>query len=84
MHYKINLKERFENRKTKLAKEGYKTINEWTEIVLKNEYSLEDENFIINSKLTAINNKEITIALNRSYLVLIDKIRRLKISENRL
>ena len=83
MHYKINLKERFENKSTKLIKEGYKDINEWTEIVLKNGYSQEDENFIINSKVTGLTEKETASALNRSYWGVVAKIRRLKI-ENKL
>lgn len=75
MNYKINLKERFENKRTELLKEGYRNINERTEIVLKNEYSLEDENFIINSKRTGVTDKEITSALNRSYWGVVDKVR---------
>lgn len=79
MHYKIDLKERFENKRTKLIEKGYKNINEWTEIPLKNGYFQEDENFIINSKLTGVTDKEIASALNRSYWGVVDKIRRLKI-----
>lgn len=40
-----------------LLKEGYKSINDWTETVLKNAYSQEDENFIINSKRTGVADK---------------------------
>ncbi|UZW16011.1 hypothetical protein OSC52_09400 [Clostridium pasteurianum] len=79
MHYKIKLKERFESKRTKLLKYGYKNINDWAETVLKNGYSQEDENFIINSKLTGLTDKEIASALNRSYWGVVDKIRRLKI-----
>ena len=79
MHYKIKLKERFESKRTKLLKDGYKNINDWAETVLKNGYSQEDENFIINLKLTGVTDKEISSALNRSYWGVVDKIRRLKI-----
>ncbi|MBV4416526.1 hypothetical protein [Clostridium tyrobutyricum] len=83
MHYKIRLKERFENKRLELIDEGYKNINSWSENIIENNYSKEEENFIIKSKQLGTTDKKIASLLGKSYWGIVDKIRRLKL-ENRI
>ncbi|WP_052246065.1 hypothetical protein [Clostridium tyrobutyricum] len=83
MHYKIRLKERFKNKRLELIDEGYKNINSWSENITENNYSKEEENFIIKSKQLGTTDKKIASLLGRSYWGIVDKIRRLKL-ENRI
>ncbi|WP_152607432.1 hypothetical protein [Clostridium tyrobutyricum] len=79
MHYKISLKERFENKRLELTDKGYKNINSWSENIIENNYSKEEENFIIKSKQLATTDKKLASLLGRSYWGIVDKIRRLKL-----
>ncbi|MBV4450433.1 hypothetical protein KM792_12320 [Clostridium tyrobutyricum] len=79
MHYKIKLKERFENKRLELTDKGYKNINSWSENITENNYSKDEENFIIKSKQIGNTDKEIAAILNRSYWGIVDKVRRLKV-----
>ncbi|PRR79625.1 endonuclease [Clostridium luticellarii] len=79
MHYKIKLKERFEDKRLKLINEGYKNINKWCENITENKYSKEEENFIIKSKQAGASSKKIADFLGRSYWGILDKLKRLKL-----
>ena len=83
MHYKIKLKERFENKRLELTDKGYKNINSWSENITENNYSKDEENFIIKSKQLGTTDKKIASLLGRSYWGIVDKIRRLKL-ENKI
>ena len=83
MHYKIKLKERFENKRLELTNEGYTNINNWSENITENNYSKDEENFIIKSKQLGTTDKKIASLLGRSYWGIVDKIRRLKL-ENKI
>ncbi|MFT8344005.1 MAG: hypothetical protein ABF652_21565 [Clostridium beijerinckii] len=78
MKYKIDLKGRFEQKKCSLKEIGYKNINSWTEGIIDNSYSKEDELFILEARKNGKSPKEIAILLNRSYWGIIDKLRRMK------
>lgn len=77
MKYKINLNERFEEKKNKLQEMGYNNINTWNETYEKNKYTKSEELFIINSKEKGMTTKEISTILNRPYWGVVDKIRRM-------
>ena len=79
MYYKIRLKERFENKQLELIDKGYKNINSWSENITENNYSKDEENFIIASKHAGTSDKQIAAILGRSYWGVVDKVRRLKI-----
>ncbi|MBR9648974.1 hypothetical protein [Clostridium tyrobutyricum] len=83
MHYKIKLKERFENKRLELTDKGYTNINSWSENITENNYSKDEENFIIKSKQIGNTDKQIATILGRSYWGVVDKVRRLKI-QNRI
>ncbi|WP_333888348.1 hypothetical protein [Clostridium sp.] len=78
MNYKINLVERFEKKRTALKNQGWENINSWKEEVTNNNYTKEEELFILNSKKNGISIKEISEALKRPYWGVVDKIRRMK------
>lgn len=50
MKYKIDLERRFEEKKSSLENLGYRNINSWSENVIDNSYSTEDELFILESE----------------------------------
>ena len=79
MYYKIRLKERFENKQLELIDKGYKNINSWSENITENNYSKDEENFIIASKHAGTSDKQIAAILGRSYWGIVDKVRRLKV-----
>lgn len=68
MNYKINLVERFDEKRAALKIQGWININSWKE----------EELFILNAKKNGLSNKEISEALKRPYWGVIDKIRRMK------
>lgn len=78
MKYKINLEERFEEKKFSLKKLGYAHINSWAKNVIDNSYSKEERSFIIESKKKGTSTREIAETLNRPYWGVVDKLRRLK------
>lgn len=82
MAYKINIDERFKEKKNSLKELGYININSLNKICIDNSYSKEDELFIIHSKEKGLSNKEIAETLNRSYWGVVDKLRRLNKSKN--
>lgn len=78
MKYKIDLKERFKEKKSKLKELGYININSWNSSIINNSYSKEEEYFIIKSKKNGVSTKEIANILNRPYWGVVDKLRRIK------
>ncbi len=78
MKYKIDLKGKFEEKKTALEKLGWNSINPWKEKVIDKSYSKEDELFILNAKRNGMSDKEIAASLNRSYWGIVDKTRRMR------
>lgn len=77
MKYKIDLEERFKEKKSKLKELGYININSWSSNIINNSYSKEEESFIIKSKENGISTKEIANILNRTYWGVVDKLRRM-------
>ena len=78
MTYKIDLEERFKEKKSKLKELGYINVNSWNSNIINNSYSLEEEYFIIKSKENRLSTKEIANILNRPYWGVVDKLRRMK------
>ena len=78
MKYKIDLERRFEEKRFSLKDLGYININSWTENMIDNSYSKEDELFILKSKENGISTKEIAETLNRPYWGVVDKLRRMQ------
>ena len=83
MHYKMKLRERFEEKRLTLINQGYKNINNWSENITQNKYSKDEENFIIISKQAGISDRKIASHLGRNYWGIVDKVRRLKL-QNRI
>lgn len=77
LHYKINIEERFKEKRDTLKELGYVNINSWNKICINNSYSKEDELFIINAKEKGMTTREIAETLDRSYWGVVDKLRRL-------
>ncbi|AWK50935.1 hypothetical protein DIC82_07845 [Clostridium beijerinckii] len=82
MIYKIDLQRRFEEKRFSLKELGYININSWTESIVDNSYSKENELFILKAKENGMSTKQIAETLNRSYLGVVDKLRRMKKAEN--
>lgn len=82
MKYKIDLKHRFEEKRSNLKELGYININSWNENIIDNSYSKEDELFILKSNKNGISTKQIAETLNRPYWGVVDKLRRMKKAEN--
>ena len=59
MQYKIDLENRFEEKKFLLKGIGYTNINSWPENVIDNSYSKEDEIFILEARKNGKSTKEI-------------------------
>lgn len=78
MKYKIDLEERFKEKKSKLKELGYINVNSWNSNIINNSYSTEEEYFIIKSKENGLSTKEIANILNRPYWGVVDKLRRMK------
>lgn len=81
MMYKIDLQEKFENKKAKLVTLGYKNINLFDIQINNNYYTKEDESFIIKAKENGMPIREIAEFLNRPYWGIVDKIRRMSKSK---
>jgi len=81
MMYKIDLQEKFENKKAKLVTLGYKNINFFDIQINNNYYTKEDESFIIKAKENGMPIREIAEFLNRPYWEIVDKIRRMSKSK---
>lgn len=77
MNYKINVEQRFNDKRASLKNQGYTKINQWKSDVLDNSYSIDQEKLIITLKKNGTTDKEISEILNRSYWGIVDKIRRL-------
>lgn len=82
MKYKINLSERFEEKKNKLKEMGYKNINSWDKTTNCNYYTKSENLFIIKGKENGMTAIEISKTLNRSYWGIVDKLRRLNFHNN--
>lgn len=78
MEYKINLKERLEEKCTSLEKEGKNNIIISPLEINENSYSKYDEKLIIQLKNKGVSDREIAKILNRTYYGVVDKIRRLR------
>lgn len=78
MKYKIQLEERFQNKKTELENKGYFYINSWDRKIISKPYSLDEEKIILTSLNQGLTYSEIAELLNRPYWGVVDKIRRMK------
>jgi hypothetical protein len=82
MEYKINIPKRFSEKRDSLLEFGYTNINSYSENVIDNSYSADDEAFILEAKKNGMIDRNIAKALDRSYWGIVDKIRRMKKSQN--
>lgn len=82
MNYKIDIQTKFIKKADHLLNQGYTNINSFSENIINNTYSREDEIFILEAKKIGMTDRSIAIALKRSYWGVVDKIRRMKKSQS--